>query len=860
MSSARCAELHGLVSWSFCGYLTYLINSKLTYIAEVHFLTPPFSASENGEGYSYLVPDDMSIDSVGIRVRVPFGNHIRIGFVTRLHPLEGGLSVRSSPTQSGLKVRPPGSIKQILAPLDPTPLLSPDLIELTRWIADYYLCEWGEVIAAAVPTGLKPRRNVKYRLAQPALSDPVISDESSPAAELWRALKRQPLSSLQIQRRFPNGSALFGSFNRKGWLEAIEVEPKRKLGVYDTLWSWTGEISYEDATAKLPSNSTRLRCAVELLSQADGAITQPMLSKIESGLATAMRSLTKKGWVKAEQVPRDRRSMAQQGLEETASAPIQLSPLQLHLVHLVHCAIGEGAYKTFLLHGVTGSGKTLVYLEVIEAALKAGKSVIVMTPEISLTPQLTGRLYRRFGEQVIVTHSGLSTGERQDAWRMIRSGAVKVVVGPRSTLFAPVKNLGLVIVDEEHDDSYKQSDPAPRYNGRDAAIYRARLSDAVVLLGSATPSVTSYYNSERERWQLLELPERYGNVKLPDVRVVKWGIGDSAMFSPPLEQRLEATLAAGEQAIILVNRRAFANYISCPDCGQVASCPNCDISLRYHKIGQKIECHYCGYVERVYDLCPNCRGRRLRFSGIGTQRVEKELQRIFPQSRIARMDLDTTRTAGAHQEILSRFARKESDILLGTQMVAKGHDFPDVTLVGVLAADFEWIYPDFRSIERAFRLLVQAAGRTGRDGRGEVVIQSWNPAHPMLRWVQAHDYKPLYASEIASRQGLHYPPFGRLITVVVRGEHQDSVAAAADRLREVLLCRLCSSTVLGPATPSVERLDGQYRRKLLIKLPANVTESVRSDKSAIRKAVAQTMKHCRKSKVRVVVDVDPVET
>ncbi len=838
-------------------------KTKGSRLAEVHFLTPPFSSPLAGQGgikggypitggYTYQVPDHLNIESIGIRVRVPFGRTVRIGFITRLFN-ELDQSLNHSITQLP-------NYKNIIAPFDLTPLLSADLMELTRWMADYYLCGWGEAIAAAIPTGLKPRRNVKYRLNQVALNEPLIENESSPAGDLWRGLKQQPLSLMQIQRRFPNGKALFQRFRQNNWIESVEVEVKRSATVFDTLWKWTDEISYEEAIEKLPSNAKRMNRAVELLSQSNGSIIQRELSKIEKGLNPAMKSLMKRGWIASKHVPRDRRSIAQLGLQETASSPPQLSERQTEVVQQIQSAIESDTFTPFLLHGVTGSGKTLVYLEAIASALQAGKNVIVMTPEISLTPQLTGRLYRRFGDKVIVTHSGLSQGERQDAWRLIRSGVGKVVVGPRSTLFAPIEKLGLIIIDEEHDDSYKQSNPAPRYNGRDAAIYRAMKCDAVVLLGSATPSVTSYHNGLTGRWQLLELPERYGDVKLPDVRVIKWGIGgEGTMLSPPLKSRVEQTLENGEQTILLVNRRAFSSFIKCPDCGEVAMCPNCDITLRYHRVGQKLECHYCGYGERVYDLCPHCKGQRLRFSGIGTQRVEREMQRLFPDARIARMDWDTTRRAGSHQEILSQFARKEYDILLGTQMVAKGHDFPGVTLVGILAADFEWILPDFRSIERAFRLLVQASGRTGRDGKGEVVIQSFSPSHPMLRWVQAHDYRALYDSEVTAREMLKYPPFGRLVIVTVRDEHQDSVIAAAEHVKDQLSQVIQTGTILGPATPPVERVEGQYRRKLMIKFPSHVNSAVRKDKTTIRNVVNQAVKLYNRKKVKIVVDVDPVE-
>ncbi len=347
---------------------------------------------------------------------------------------------------------------------------------------------------------------------------------------------------------------------------------------------------------------------------------------------------------------------------------------------------------------------------------------------------------------------------------------------------------------------------------------------------------------------------------MPAVRVVKWGVGgEGSMFSPQLAKRIEERLARDEQVILLLNRRAFSTCIRCPDCGATARCPNCDITLRYHRVGLKLECHYCGHVEKAFDLCPECRGHRLSYSGVGTQRVEKELERLFPEAKLSRMDLDTTRSQGAHQDILTRFARREFNILLGTKMVAKGHDFPGVTLVGVLGADFEWLRPDFRAIEKAFRLLVQASGRTGRTGPGEVLIQSWEPTHPMLRWVQQHDYKQLYLSEIKSRAGLSYPPFGRLIALWVIGPRLETVVEAAAVMRELLSEVLETATVLGPAPPPVERVENLYRRKLLVKLPARFDTKVRADKSAVGQVVDRLRGRFQRSRLRFVVDVDPVE-
>ncbi|HHE46808.1 MAG TPA: primosomal protein N', partial [Bacteroidetes bacterium] len=511
-----------------------------------------------------------------------------------------------------------------------------------------------------------------------------------------------------------------------------------------------------------------------------------------------------------------------------------------------------------LLHGVTGSGKTLVYLEAIAEALALGRGVIVMVPEISLTPQLTGRMRRRFGEDVLVSHSGLSQIERRDVWRMIEKGKARIVVGPRSVVFAPVRDLGLIVIDEEHDDSYKQSEPAPRYHGRDAALYRAYRCGATVLMGSATPDVCSYKNAGEGRYHLLELRERYGDGALPDVWVVKWGIDAKGRgISPRLEKSLRQCLARDEQAIILVNRRAFSTVIRCPDCGEVATCPNCDITLRYHRVGQKLVCHYCGYVQRVIDTCPKCHGHRLSYGGMGTQRLQRELELLLPDARVGRMDVDTTHGRGAHQEILARFARHDFDILIGTQMVAKGHDFPRVTLVGVLSADLEWLRPDFRAMEKAYRLLTQASGRTGRAGAGEVVIQAWDPTHPMLRWVQEHNYRKLFNEEIHFRNELRYPPYSDLISILVRGSERENVGKAALSLREALIGENLNCEILGPAPPPIERIENLYRKKLLLKLPRRKRVAARNVKARLQDAIRKVERNYKD--IKIIADVDPAE-
>ncbi len=804
-------------------------------LAEVHFADQPTG------GYTYKIPDGMTGFEAGIRVRVPFSSRRRIGIITRIF-------TGSDSSQ----------LRDVLEPVDHFPLIPQDILELTRWIADYYMCDWGEAITAAIPAGLKPTGKAKYKLSENGGGEPFIRDEIGPAADLWRGLKKAPLTRGQIQRRFSQGLNLLDRFIRRGWIELVEVEPKRSTPTMIVQWRWTGLMDYEQAIEDLPTNAHKLKKAVRILAEAGGSITQKELGKIQHGLAPMMRNLVKKGWVSQLQVPVTELSQAQAGLEETATGKPVLTPQQAEIVSQVRKSVKSGQYQSFLLHGITGSGKTLVYLDIIAEALALGKGVIVMVPEISLTPQLTGRIRRRFGDDVVVTHSGLSAVERRNVWRMVQQDEVKIVVGPRSVVFAPVQDLGLIVIDEEHDDSYKQSEPAPRYHGRNVALYRAFSSGATVLMGSATPDICSYKNALDGRYRLVELKERYGGGDLPGIWVVTWGSGaKSNCLSPKLEKKLQERLERGEQAILLVNRRGFSTIIRCPDCGEVATCPNCDITLRYHRVGQKLVCHYCGYEQRAVDTCPKCHGHRLNYGGLGTQRLQRELELHFPDARVERMDIDTTHDRGAHQEILSRFARHDFDILIGTQMVAKGHDFPRVTLVGILSADPEWLRPDFRTVEKAYRLLTQASGRTGRAGAGEVVIQAWDPSFPMLRWVQEHNYRKLYDAEIATRKELRYPPFSDLISVLVRGTERDKVNKAAFSLKDKLSAKTSACKILGPAPPSIERIENLYRRILLLKLPRRKLTVAKGVKKILQDAIQEIERSYKD--VKIIVNVDPIE-
>jgi len=495
-----------------------------------------------------------------------------------------------------------------------------------------------------------------------------------------------------------------------------------------------------------------------------------------------------------------------------------LTPDQQTAFDAVCGALASGGGARFLLHGVTGSGKTEVYLRCIEEALRMGKSALVLIPEIALIPQTTSRFRRRFGATVAVLHSRLTGAQRAALWRGARSGEIRIVIGARSAVFVPLEDLGIIVVDEEQDSSFKQEDK-PRYNAVRAARFRAEREGAVLLLGSATPSLETYDAARRGETRYLVLRSRPGGLEMPRVDIVDMR-GRYEIFSEELLRALEGCLARREQAIILLNRRGHANFVQCRSCGWIAQCPNCSISLTFHSRGQRLLCHYCGFKEEVPDACPRCGAYTIVHRGTGTERVEMELMNLLPGVKVARMDLDTTAGRAGHLAVLEKFSSGEKDVLLGTQMVAKGHHYPNVTLIGVLSADRGLHFPDFRAAEKTFRLLFQAAGRTGRGAKGGwVLIQTYAPEHFIYRYLARHDYEGFAARELEMREALGYPPAGKLLLFTVSSRSREQTAAAAAKVAAALEKTLPGEApgVLGPTPALIERLRGRYRLQILIK-------------------------------------------
>jgi len=608
-------------------------------------------------------------------------------------------------------------------------------------------------------------------------------------------------------------------------------------------------------------SSNHARC-LELLLKNQGELSAEDLVSQYKISPSSLKAMEKKGLVEFIRVEDIRES--DWGLDEPETQSFDLNEGQKRILSRVKSALEADIYSPFLIHGITGSGKTQVYIEAIKEVLKHGKQALVLVPEISLTPQIISRFKANFGDRVGCFHSRLSAGERFDTWRRVRSGELPIIIGARSAVFSPFQNLGLVVVDEEHDPSYKQDEPTPRYNARDVAVMRAKLNRAVVILGSATPSLESYYNAQTGKYTLCQLSERVDNQKLPPVKIVdltgERKKGNRNALSFDLSTLLKERMEKGEQALLFLNRRGFSTFVKCQECGHIEKCPRCDITLTFHRTDFSLRCHYCSYYKRAPELCPSCQGSDFMYKGTGTQKIEEELKRDFPTALMERMDLDTTLRKGSHRRILSDFGKKKFHILLGTQMITKGLDFPFVTLVGVISADMSLDLPDFRSKERTFQLLTQVAGRAGRGRQeGEVIVQTYHPEEWSIQLAAEHNFVAFYDKEMEQRRELGYPPFNHLILVVFSGKTQKEVTAYAQEFSHLLRKKTASDKhkqgeILGPAPAPLPKIKDQYRWQLLIK-----TNSITGTANLMRRMLEQDRNSKTKKPVRIMINVDPMD-
>ena len=747
---------------------------------------------QTDQPYSYRIPEEFEgMLEVGMRVHVPFGKGNRL-----IQGIVLGLDSQSAEEEANQ------DLKDIAEVLDFSPVLTQEQLwlaeELRKSVFSYKI----SILKAMLPGFLNSSYDkILYPLAG-------LSQEDR--ERLFGSEDSLAFSSLDLGKQ-----AEMMRLTRKGLL-GLEYQAIDQKKVKTQSW-------YEVNLARLEGVKISAR-AKKKLELRDYLLSHPesasLASLLESYSREQINFFVEQGAVTIVQKEVQRSAAYFEGIE--ASQPLELNPEQRQARDAVVSAIGS-YQPPFLLQGITGSGKTEVYLQIIQGALDKGKTAILLVPEISLTPQMTERFIARFGEKVAILHSGLSNGEKYDEWRKVERGDAQVVVGARSAIFAPLKNLGVMIIDEEHEATYKQ-DSNPRYHAREVAILRAQYNQATLVLGSATPSLESRARAGKGVYQHLRLTQRANPLAtIPEVQVIDFrdyiGQNETSNFTPPLLEAIQDRLDKKEQVVLMLNRRGYSSFVMCRECGTVDTCPNCDISLTLHMDTKTMNCHYCGFSKDIPQTCPNCKSHSIRYYGTGTQKAYDELAEIFPQARILRMDVDTTRKKGSHQALLDQFGRGEADILLGTQMIAKGLDFPNVTLVGVLNADTALNLPDFRSSERTFQLLTQVAGRAGRaEKAGQVLIQSYNPQHYAIRFAKDQDYEGFYAYEMGIRRQLGYPPYYFTIGITLSHKKEEEVVKRAYEVMNILRSGLSeTSNILGPTPKPIARTHNLYHYQILIK-------------------------------------------
>ncbi|KXG43721.1 primosomal protein N' [Tepidibacillus decaturensis] len=789
------------------------------------------------QGFDYAIPKHLlSRVEPGVRVLVPLGSRTTEGFVLDLH--------------SSTDVKQVRPIKEVL---DLEPSFTTELIELGKWMSQYYTSHLFRTMQMLLPSALKTKIEQAISIGENEEEGQLSREELE--IKHWVS-ENEPVKQSQLLKQFPDRSHLLKSLIKKEVLrldkQIKNKATKKKINVVQ-LKMPSEQLLLE--IASFPKKATKQRQILEyfLINQAEEMELAFLLATLKVTRST-VQTLIKKGYLQITEKEQGRDPYKDRHFHDKE---VQLTAEQEGVLQQIIQSFQNGRKSPFLLHGVTGSGKTEIYLQVIEHHLEKGKDSIVLVPEISLTPQMVERFKGRFGSLVAVLHSRLSQGERLDEWRKIQRGEAKIVVGARSAIFAPFKDLGLIIIDEEHESSYKQEEH-PKYHAREIALWRQNYHQATVILGSATPSMESYYEAIHQRYHLVELPNRVLGRALPTIHIVdmreELRKGNRSMFSHALQEKIEDRLDKKEQIVLFLNRRGYSTFVMCRSCGYVMKCPHCEISLTYHQTNHVLRCHYCGYAEHEPKNCPECGSSHIRYFGTGTQKVEEELARRFPGVRVIRMDVDTTSKKGSHEKLLTSFRKHEADILLGTQMIAKGLDFPKVTLVGVIAADTMLRLPDFRAAERTFQLLTQVGGRAGRhELAGDVVIQTYTPEHYSIQHASQHDFQSFFQQELKHREMMDYPPFRKLIAIQLSHPELSVVMKASERLvREMKALVSANVEVLGPVTAPISRIKDRYRFQCMIKY---------NDEPSIMIWIQQAIKHVNEAlkdrQLLISIDVDP---
>jgi primosomal protein N' (replication factor Y) len=800
---------------------------------------------------------------VGARVLVPFSGQRLMGVVVRVH--------EDAPAYD-FEIKP---VQQVL---DDAAVLPDELMELARWIASYYVAPLGEVLRGMLPLAAEVKRHFFYRIAEAgrrvlyegaakgsSRRSKLSAEEQNREYAVLNYLEGGEQAKMSALRSATGANkSLLEGMVRKKWLVREAVAEERDARRLE-------KVAVLVAEARLPKLNDNQTAILAEIAAVGGRMRvrdlQLSLTRIGVPVST-IGTLVKRGLVTVEEVAEEFHVGGVSAQGKKHAHEHDLNEAQMEALGTIAAAMDKGGFRPHLLYGITGSGKTTVYFAAMQRALDAGKSALLLVPEIGLTPAMAGQMVAAFAGEVALLHSQLTPDERAEQWHRIRRGEARIVVGTRSAVFAPMVDLGLIIVDEEHDSSYKQEE-TPRYHGRDVAVMRAKLNDAVVVLGSATPSLESWSNAEKGRYTLVELRERVMERPLPvvervDMRAEFRETGQEQIFSRRLVEETQATLDRGEQVILLLNRRGYSSVVMCRSCGEKIECENCSISMTYHKRvneneaiaqpGQRLECHYCGSRRAVPKVCPKCESEHLYFLGAGSQQGEERLQELFPAARIGRMDRDTVRGRSDMERLLARLHGGEINLLVGTQMIAKGHDIHGVTLVGVVGADFQLGLPDFRAAERVFQLLTQVSGRAGRgELPGKVLVQTYHPDHYAIQFAAKHDYPGFVAKEMQYRRWMHYPPFAVLANVVIQSEKLEEATAWAGTLaRWFQQARLDKLRVLGPAAAPIMRLKRIYRYHFVLK--AEKRQALGATLRAML-AYAETQSIARRN---LVVDVDAV--
>lgn len=789
-------------------------------------------ASSINQTFDYLIPERFQkILSPGMRVVIPFGPRKIMGYVV-------GLTSESAFDK----------LKEIIDVLDLTPALTKELLALGKWLADQTLCMYVTAFQAMLPQVLKSKYKKEIvRMTEDALPEALENLFAGRDVLPYEELEGTIISYYQLQKAIQDGDISINYLvkSRITKKQVTMIRPAKEIHLL------------EEALQDLSKNAKKQQQLLNFFSKNPDEIEQNTLLKQLQTSKSTIKTLIERGLLTSYKVEVFRNPY--QNREFARTSPLELTTEQKVAITPVKKAIANNEHDVFLLHGVTGSGKTEVYLQAIQDVIDRGEEAIVLVPEISLTPQMVKRFKGRFGSNVAVMHSALSSGERYDEWRRIQRKEVQVAVGARSAIFAPFENLGIIIIDEEHETTYKQEDQ-PRYHARDVAIYRGERHHCPVMLGSATPTLESYARAQKDVYKLATLSKRTNEQAMPEVEIIdmrkELHAGNRTMFSRNLKEKIEMCMQNGEQVVLLLNRRGHSTFVMCRDCGYVEECPHCDIALTFHKNINQLKCHYCSYEKPMPTYCPECNSDLIRYFGTGTQRVEEALTALIPEVRVIRMDVDTTRRKGAHEKLLNKFQNQEADILLGTQMIAKGLDFENVTLVGVLAADAMLHLPDFRSSEKTFQLLTQVSGRAGRhELPGKVIVQTYTPDHYSIELASQYDFYTFYQQEMRMRKTFKYPPYVFLVLMTISHMNKVRAVQTTQKIAQLLLNHTHKDTVvLGPTPSPIAKMKDRYRYQCMIKY-----RNEPQLRTLIKKIMEQFADDVRKDDLQISVDMQPYQ-